>query len=149
MRKPAHADAGAPPHPVIPSKNPTVVVLWPIRPAGPRAPVLSETGTTYPSKRKISANSGNSYNEQYTGSFSAGTSGLSLRGIGQKNTLILVNGKRVASYATAQNLQGTFVDLNSLPMAAVQRIEVLKDGASSVYGSDPRRIRAGALLRSS
>ncbi|WP_258000879.1 TonB-dependent receptor plug domain-containing protein [Janthinobacterium sp. ROICE36] len=86
--------------------------------------------------RAISANSGNSYNEQYTGSFSAGTSGLSLRGIGQKNTLILVNGKRVASYATAQNLQETFVDLNSLPMAAVQRIEVLKDGASSVYGSD-------------
>ena len=86
--------------------------------------------------RAISANSGNSYNEQYTGSFSAGTSGLSLRGIGQKNTLILVNGKRVSSYATAQDLQETFVDLNSLPMAAVQRIEILKDGASSVYGSD-------------
>ncbi|MCE3261128.1 MAG: TonB-dependent receptor [Pseudoduganella sp.] len=86
--------------------------------------------------RTISANSGNSYNEQYTGSFSAGTSGLSLRGLGQKNTLILVNGKRVSSYATAQNLQEVFVDLNTLPMAAVQRIEVLKDGASSVYGSD-------------
>jgi iron complex outermembrane receptor protein len=86
--------------------------------------------------RAIAANSGNSYNEQYTGSFSAGTAGLSLRGIGQKNTLILVNGKRVSPYATAQNLQEVFVDLNSLPMAAVQRIEVLKDGASSVYGSD-------------
>ncbi|CDG85421.1 TonB-dependent receptor plug domain-containing protein [Janthinobacterium agaricidamnosum] len=86
--------------------------------------------------RSISANSGNSYNEQYTGSFSAGTAGLSLRGLGQKNTLILVNGKRVSSYATAQDLRETFVDLNSLPMAAVQRIEVLKDGASSVYGSD-------------
>ncbi|HEX8606863.1 MAG TPA: TonB-dependent receptor [Pseudoduganella sp.] len=86
--------------------------------------------------RSISANSGNSYNEQYTGSFSAGTAGLSLRGIGQKNTLILVNGKRVSPYATAQDLQEVFVDLNSLPMAAVQRIEVLKDGTSSVYGSD-------------
>jgi iron complex outermembrane receptor protein len=86
--------------------------------------------------RTISANSGNSYNEQYTGSFSAGTAGLSLRGLGQKNTLILVNGKRLSSYATAQDLQEVFVDLNSLPMAAVQRIEVLKDGASSVYGSD-------------
>ena len=42
----------------------------------------------------------------------------------------------MSSYATAQNLQEVFVDLNSLPMAAVQRIEVLKDGASSVYGSD-------------
>ncbi|MFZ6752111.1 TonB-dependent receptor [Undibacterium sp. Dicai25W] len=86
--------------------------------------------------RSISANSGNSYNEQYTGSFSAGTAGLSLRGIGQKNTLILVNGKRVSSYATAQDTQEVFVDLNSLPMAAVQRIEILKDGASSIYGSD-------------
>ncbi len=86
--------------------------------------------------RSIAANSGNSYNEQYTASFSAGTAGLSLRGIGQKNTLILVNGKRVSPYATAQDLQEVFVDLNSLPMAAVQRIEVLKDGASSVYGSD-------------
>ncbi|MGO4466609.1 TonB-dependent receptor plug domain-containing protein, partial [Pseudoduganella sp. RAF53_2] len=99
---------------------------------------LAATGKTNVADilRTISANSGNSYNEQYTGSFSAGTVGLSLRGLGQKNTLILVNGKRVASYATAQDLQDTFVDLNSLPMAAVQRIEVLKDGASSVYGSD-------------
>ena len=99
---------------------------------------LAATGKTNVADilRSISANSGNSYNEQFTGSFSAGTAGISLRGLGQKNTLILVNGKRVSSYATAQNLQDTFVDLNSLPMAAVQRIEVLKDGASSVYGSD-------------
>ncbi|MBJ7310389.1 TonB-dependent receptor [Rugamonas sp. CCM 8940] len=86
--------------------------------------------------RSISANSGNSYNEQYTGSFSAGTAGLALRGLGQQNTLILVNGKRVSPYATAQDMKEVFVDLNSLPMAAVQRIEILKDGASSVYGSD-------------
>lgn len=99
---------------------------------------LAATGKTNVADvlRSLSANSGNSYNEQFTGSFSAGTSGLSLRGLGQKNTLVLVNGKRVSSYATAQNLQEVFVDLNSLPMAAVQRIEVLKDGASSVYGSD-------------
>lgn len=99
---------------------------------------LAATGKTSVADvlRSISANSGNSFNEQYTASFSAGTAGLSLRGLGQRNTLILVNGKRVSSYATAQNLQEVFVDLNSLPMAAVQRIEVLKDGASSVYGSD-------------
>ena len=86
--------------------------------------------------RSISANTGNSVNEQLTGSFSAGTAGISLRGLGQQNTLILVDGKRVANYATAYNLQQTFVDLNSLPLAAVERIEVLKDGASAVYGSD-------------
>jgi len=86
--------------------------------------------------RAISANSGNSFNEQYTGSFSAGTAGVSLRGLGQKNTLILLDGKRLANYATAQDLQETFVDINSLPLAAIERIEVLKDGASAVYGSD-------------
>ncbi|QPF75419.1 TonB-dependent receptor [Roseateles sp. DAIF2] len=86
--------------------------------------------------RTITANSGNSFNEQYTGSFSAGTAGLSLRGLNQQNTLVLVNGRRVAPYATAQNMQEVFTDLNSLPLAAVRRIEVLKDGASSIYGSD-------------
>lgn len=86
--------------------------------------------------RAITANSGNSFNEQFTGSFSAGTAGLSLRGLGQQNTLVLVNGRRVAPYATAQNMQEVFSDLNSLPLAAVRRIEVLKDGASALYGSD-------------
>lgn len=86
--------------------------------------------------RSISANSGNSFNEQYTGSFSAGTASISLRGLGAKNTLLLVDGKRVANYATANDLQDTFADLNSLPLTAVERIEVLKDGASAVYGSD-------------
>ncbi|MFC4762198.1 TonB-dependent receptor plug domain-containing protein [Dyella koreensis] len=86
--------------------------------------------------RSISANTGNSVNEQLTGSFSAGTAGISLRGLGQKNTLVLVDGKRVANYATAYELQDTFVDLNALPLAAVERVEVLKDGASAVYGSD-------------
>lgn len=86
--------------------------------------------------RSLAVNSGNSFNEQYTGSFSAGTAGVSLRGLGQRNTLVLVNGKRVSNYATAQDLQETFVDLNSLPLKAVKRIEILKDGASAIYGSD-------------
>ncbi|XLM21851.1 TonB-dependent receptor plug domain-containing protein, partial [Chromobacterium piscinae] len=86
--------------------------------------------------RSLAVNSGNSFNEQYTGSFSAGTAGVSLRGLGQRNTLVLVNGKRVSNYATAQELQETFVDLNALPLKAVKRIEILKDGASAIYGSD-------------
>lgn len=99
--------------------------------------IKSSGKTTLPDVlRAISANTGNSVNEQLTGSFSAGTAGISLRGLGQKNTLVLVDGKRVANYATAYELQDTFVDLNSLPLAAVERIEVLKDGASAVYGSD-------------
>jgi iron complex outermembrane recepter protein len=59
-----------------------------------------------------------------------------LRGLGQKSTLVLLNGRRIAGYGFAQNLQETFVDLNSIPSSAVERIEVLKDGASAIYGSD-------------
>lgn len=86
--------------------------------------------------RSLTANSGNSFNEQYTGSFANGSAGVSLRGLSQKNTLVLVNGYRVAAYGFAQNTQDNFVDLNALPLGAVERIEVLKDGASALYGSD-------------
>jgi iron complex outermembrane receptor protein len=86
--------------------------------------------------RSISANSGNSLNEVFTNSFSPGAAGASLRGLGQKNTLVLLNGRRMANYGFAQNLQDTYVDLNTIPATAVERIEVLKDGASAVYGSD-------------
>ena len=86
--------------------------------------------------RSITANSGNSFSETFTNSFSKGASGISLRGLGQKSTLVLLNGRRMANYGFAQNLQDTYVDLNSIPSAAIERIEILKDGASAVYGSD-------------
>ena len=86
--------------------------------------------------RSITSNSGGSFNETFTNSFSPGASGISLRGLGQKATLVLINGRRTANYGFAQNLQDTYVDLNSIPGAAVERIEILKDGASAVYGSD-------------
>jgi len=86
--------------------------------------------------RDLSVNSGNSFDEQYTGSFSAGSASIGLRGLSPKNTLVLVNGQRLSNYGFALNTQDTFVDLNALPLSAVKRIEVLKDGASSVYGSD-------------
>ena len=85
--------------------------------------------------RTISANS-QSLNETFTNSFSPGASGAGLRGLSQKNTLVLLNGRRMANYGFAQNLQDSFVDLNAIPINAVERIEVLKDGASAVYGSD-------------
>ncbi len=49
---------------------------------------------------------------------------------------MLVNGQRLSSYGFALNTQDNFVDLNALPLSAVERVEVLKDGASAVYGSD-------------
>ena len=61
-----------------------------------------------------------------------GASSANLRGQGANATLILLNGRRVA----AHGLNGGVVDLNQIPMAAIDRIEVLKDGASAIYGTD-------------
>ena len=69
---------------------------------------------------------------QGAGSSTYGESTASLRGIGASKTLVLVNGRRLANYAT----DGTAVDVNSIPLASVDHVEILKDGASGVYGSD-------------
>lgn len=64
-----------------------------------------------------------------------GTNGLSsanLRGQGSASTLVLLNGRRVA----AHGLSGGAVDVNQIPFAAIERVEVLKDGASAIYGTD-------------
>ncbi len=80
--------------------------------------------------RDLSANSFGSTREQ-SGSGAAGVATVSLRGMGSNKTLVLLNGKRLPMDAMIGS-----VDLNLIPMAAVQRIEVLKDGASATYGSD-------------
>lgn len=77
-----------------------------------------------------------SFHENNTNSFSAGASGIALRGLSQKNTLVLLNGQRITNYGFAQNLEDTYVDLNTIPVNAVDHIDILKDGATSVYGSD-------------
>ena len=61
-----------------------------------------------------------------------GFSGASLRGLGASNTLILLNGRRLANHA----FNGGAVDINSIPLAAIERVEILKDGASAIYGTD-------------
>ena len=76
--------------------------------------------------------------DRFTNGFAPGGGSVNLRGLGINSTLVLINGRRVATYPFAQQIgtpQG-FQDLNSIPLAAVDRIEVLKDGASAVYGAD-------------
>lgn len=97
--------------------------------------------------RNLPSNSTGSFDETFTGSFARGSAGVSLRGLGQKSTLTLVNGRRVAVYSFAQNLQDGFVDLNSIPLAAIERIEILKDGASAIYGSDAIAGVVNVILR--
>ena len=64
------------------------------------------------------------------------TSNANLRGLGANSTLILLNGRRLSNHPFG-NVGGTVaVDLNSIPFAALDRIEVLRDGASAIYGTD-------------
>jgi iron complex outermembrane receptor protein len=79
--------------------------------------------------------------------FAAGASGISLRGLGASATLVLVNGRRMAPYGLADDGQKQFSDLNVIPTDAVDRIEILKDGGSSVYGSDAIAGVVNVILR--
>lgn len=69
------------------------------------------------------------------GGIGAGGVQLSLRNIGSRRTLVLVDGKRWIAGASASGVPST-VDLNTLPANVIKRIEILQDGASAVYGSD-------------
>jgi iron complex outermembrane recepter protein len=69
-----------------------------------------------------------------SGSNSGGVSSVSLRGLGSQRTLVLIDGKRVAGGGTITD--SVTVDVNHIPLAAIERVEVLKDGASAIYGSD-------------
>ena len=65
-----------------------------------------------------------------------GATAASLRGLSVQSTLTLFDGLRMAPYPLADDGQRNFVDMNTIPSALVERIEVLKDGASSTYGAD-------------
>ncbi len=70
--------------------------------------------------------------------FAKGVATASLRGLGSSSTLILLNGRRMtpSAYADPNNGNSTLYDLNSIPLSAIERVEIFKDGASAVYGSD-------------
>ena len=68
-----------------------------------------------------------------------GAAAIALRGFDSRATLVLLDGRRVAPYPTGNNpgsVNAMFVDLNSIPQAAIESIEILKDGASTTYGAD-------------
>ena len=82
----------------------------------------------------ITASDGGALRNVTTGTNgSDGTQNISLRGLGATRTLVLVNGRR---WVTAGITNAAVVDLNTIPVSMVERIEVLKDGASAIYGSD-------------
>jgi len=66
----------------------------------------------------------------------SGTANVNLRNLGENSTLTLINGKRQVAAATSTPTGGEFVDINTIPMVMVERLEVLTDGGSALYGSD-------------
>ena len=80
----------------------------------------------------ISMNQSTQSSSQSVGSGTGGQSQADLRGIGGDKTLVLLNGRRIASHP----FNGSSVDLNIIPISALERVEVLRDGASAIYGTD-------------
>ena len=86
-----------------------------------------------------SSSAGATTGSMLAGNATYGVSTASLRGLGAARTLVLLNGKRITPFANVSAGFGGVtggVDLNVIPLAAIERIEVLLDGASSIYGSD-------------
>ena len=88
--------------------------------------------------QKLASNNGPALTNSFTanGAFAGGASAVSLRGLSTNSTLVLFDGQRAAYYPLADDGARNFVDLNTIPDDIVERIEVLRDGASSSYGAD-------------
>jgi len=86
--------------------------------------------------RSVSADSAGSISTGFQNGFSGGGAAVSLRGLGVSSTLILVDGLRTANFPLNDDGHNAYVDLNSIPFSLIDRVEILKDGASSTYGAD-------------
>ena len=86
--------------------------------------------------RSVSADSAGSIGIGFQSGFSAGGSAVSLRGLGVSSTLVLVDGLRSTNFPINDDGHNAYVDLQSIPFSLIDRVEVLKDGASSTYGAD-------------
>jgi iron complex outermembrane receptor protein len=86
--------------------------------------------------QSISANGAGTLSQGFSQAFAGGAAGVSLRGLTTAYTLVLIDGHRVAPYALSDDAQRSFVDVSNLPFDAIDTIEVVKDGAGAVYGSD-------------
>lgn len=84
----------------------------------------------------LASNGAGTLGTGFSGAFANGASGVSLRGLTVGSTLVLIDGHRMSPYAIGDDSQRSFVDVSNIPFDAIDSIEVLKSGASSLYGSD-------------
>jgi iron complex outermembrane receptor protein len=147
--EPASDAAQLPPTASTPQDGEDIVVtgsLFRGRDTGP-SPVTTLTAATLQERgintaaeavQRLTSNGAGTISQGWnTGSnFATGATAASLRGLSVQSTLTLFDGLRMAPYPLADDGQRNFVDMNTIPSALVERIEVLKDGASSTYGAD-------------
>lgn len=105
-----------------------------------RADDLKKQGVTT-TQEMVQRITGSQSIQNSAGSIGASTGGASfadMRGIGANKTLVLLNGRRLANNAISGvgTPNGSAIDLNMIPFAAIDRVEVLRDGASALYGTD-------------
>lgn len=93
---------------------------------------IEATGATNTNELLINLNATNSGRNDDNVANEPGYSGSASVGLNNRSVLVLLNGRRIAAFASG----GTFVNINSIPLAAIERVEVLKDGGSAIYGSD-------------
>jgi len=112
--------------------------------ASPVTTVTAETldqrgiSTVQEGLQRLASNNGPTLTNSFSanGAFAGGASGISLRGLSTNSTLVLFDGLRAAYYPLADDATRNFVDLNTIPDDIIDRVEVLRDGASSSYGAD-------------
>ena len=86
--------------------------------------------------RNLAANGQRTLNQAFTQAFAAGGAGIALRDLPVGDTLVLVDGERMVASPLTDDGERSFVDISQIPFESVEGIEVLKDGASALYGAD-------------
>jgi iron complex outermembrane receptor protein len=86
--------------------------------------------------RNLASNGQGTLNQAFTEAFAAGGSGVALRGLTVGDTLTLIDGERMVAFPLSDDAERSFVDTTAIPYNAIDSIEVLKDGASALYGAD-------------
>jgi iron complex outermembrane receptor protein len=86
--------------------------------------------------RNLAANGAGTLNQGFTEAFAAGASGVALRGLTVGGTLTLIDSERMVAYPLSDDGERSFVDVTAIPFNAIDSVEVLKDGASALYGAD-------------
>jgi len=96
--------------------------------------------------QRLPSNTGFTYNQNDTAN-TYGSASVALRGFNAGATLVLINGRRVAPFGFPSFGTAAFVDINQIPVEAIDRVEVLLDGASAIYGSDAIAGVVSVILR--